>query len=196
MTKPIESPEAEGLRLFEEGRGLSQLWGDVSKQNFPAYSRVLAGFQGGYESPASVARREAALRDDAGATGQFTGQGMGAELSGIAKAIAAGELFVTDEVLERVRHLLCLLPHKIINLQVDGDGTRVVALCQQYEGSPQMSVIWDSDEAADGEGRRGYQILPMTAPDVQRGGYFRQPKRPSLISRLRAAWAAFKGEDE
>lgn len=117
---------------------------------------------------------------------------MNEELHTIAKGIASGELFATSEVLERVRHLLCIVPHKIIRLHVDGDGSHLVAVCQQYDYSPQKSLIWDSAEAKEGLSQRGYQILPLPVPHYSCRQQYK-PKRTSLISRLRAAWAALMG---
>lgn len=39
-----ETPEQEGERMFREGTGLSNVWGDCSKLNFPHIERVLDAY--------------------------------------------------------------------------------------------------------------------------------------------------------
>lgn len=52
-----ETPEEEGRRLFAEGLGLSELWGDVSEVNFHEYECVLNAFCDAKNDKALVQQR-------------------------------------------------------------------------------------------------------------------------------------------
>lgn len=61
-TCPKETPEEEGRRLYQEGVGLSQLWGDVSEDNIGDFSRVVAAFSEAANDPQCTLARTRALQ--------------------------------------------------------------------------------------------------------------------------------------
>lgn len=65
-TSVKESPQEEGRRLFIEGSGLSDVWGDCSPENFGSIGEVVDAFAASADDPEAQTKRTAALKAKGG----------------------------------------------------------------------------------------------------------------------------------